>query len=183
MCRITGKKGSNDASPAGSRQLVTAQNPLERKRANAILGNRRPLAQNTGQHLTAFLASNLHVAMHSCTSLTPPFRGLHGCAPPFLTPATWSPRRRFLPPSTLQPKGFARPAPPPCGGRRASAQRFRYARSGDTTCCFLALKTQEVGGLITPVVGNSNRGAFRGGAAKVSSTLKWSTGEKGKAFA
>jgi hypothetical protein len=37
--------------------------------ANLVLRDRSPLAQGAGQHLTPYLAPNLHVAAHSCASL------------------------------------------------------------------------------------------------------------------
>ena len=52
-----------------SRRLVVGQHLLERVPANPVLGDRRPLAQGAGQHFTAYLAPDLHGAMHSCASL------------------------------------------------------------------------------------------------------------------
>jgi OFA family oxalate/formate antiporter-like MFS transporter len=52
-----------------SRRLVVGQHLLERVPANPVLRDRRPLTQGAGQHLTPYLAPNLHVAVHSCASL------------------------------------------------------------------------------------------------------------------
>ena len=52
-----------------SRRLVVGEHLLERVPANPVLGNRRPLAEGSCQHLTPYLAPDLHVAVHSCASL------------------------------------------------------------------------------------------------------------------
>jgi hypothetical protein len=52
-----------------ARRLVVGQDLLQRVPANLVLRDRSPLAQGAGQHLTPYLAPNLHVAAHSCASL------------------------------------------------------------------------------------------------------------------
>ena len=52
-----------------ARRLIVGQHLLQRVPADPVLRDRSPLAQDAGQHLTSYLAPNLHVAVHSCASL------------------------------------------------------------------------------------------------------------------
>jgi transposase len=52
-----------------ARWFVVRQDLLQRVPADPVLRDRSPLAQGAGQHLTSYLAPDLHVAVHSCASL------------------------------------------------------------------------------------------------------------------
>jgi len=52
-----------------ARRLVVDQHFLWCVPADPVLRDRSPLAQAAGQHLTSYLAPDLHVAVHSCASL------------------------------------------------------------------------------------------------------------------